>query len=202
MNSLYLIPFIILLFSCNGGPPALQSMPYDVYVASIKAARIEKDNAWMSHHQSPISGLTEEFTGIKYFEPNLEWKIRVRIPDKIISHSAILKDTKGGNRKYSGKVKLPFEFRNQVFYLEVFQEAQTGNWFVPFKDVTSGKETYAGGRYVEIKGVPGDSAWLDFNYAYHPYCYYDERYSCPVVPKSNYINTVVNAGEKRYFLDH
>lgn len=71
--------------------------------------------------------------------------------------------------------------------------------FVPFRDATSGPETYGAGRYLEFT-LPDEGAdglvQLDFNYAYHPYCAYVEGYSCPFPPATNWLDQPVRAGEK------
>ncbi|MBK9184581.1 MAG: DUF1684 domain-containing protein [Ignavibacteria bacterium] len=58
------------------------------------------------------------------------------------------------------------------------------SYFVPFTDRTNGETTYKAGRYLDIKVLDNDSAYvIDFNMAYNPYCAYDNNYSCPIVPK-------------------
>lgn len=67
--------------------------------------------------------------------------------------------------------------------------------FLPFKDKTSGKNTYGGGRYLDLQ-KSADKTWeIDFNLAYHPYCAYSTRYSCPLVPVENTLKISVPAGE-------
>jgi len=68
--------------------------------------------------------------------------------------------------------------------------------FIPFRDSTSGRETYGGGRYIDVNIPSGDSLMIDFNKAYHPYCAYTEGYNCPIPPKENFINIPVKAGVK------
>jgi TonB family protein len=69
--------------------------------------------------------------------------------------------------------------------------------FFPFTDETNGKETYGGGRYLDLR-IPksGDDIVIDFNMAYNPYCAYSSRYSCPIVPADNQMNIEVPAGVK------
>ena len=68
--------------------------------------------------------------------------------------------------------------------------------FVPFTDLTSGTETYSAGRYLELDRAPSGIYTIDFNRAFHPYCYYNESYDCPYPPPSNRLPTPVRAGEK------
>lgn len=76
--------------------------------------------------------------------------------------------------------------------------------FVPFKDQTSGKATYGGGRYIDLKttDVQSGSLLLDFNKAYNPYCAYSEGFNCPIPPKENSLTVSINAGEMNFGKDH
>ena len=74
-----------------------------------------------------------------------------------------------------------------------------GTLFLAFADVTSARETYGAGRYLDIKKIPGaTSIELDFNKAYNPYCAYNENYTCPLPPKENFLKVAILAGEKNY----
>jgi len=70
--------------------------------------------------------------------------------------------------------------------------------FVPFHDVTSGKETYGAARYLDIEEQPGDEYVVDFNVAYNPYCAYSEDYVCPFPPRENWLAVPIRAGEKNF----
>src|SRR5690606_30875324 len=68
--------------------------------------------------------------------------------------------------------------------------------FVPFKDATSGHETYGAGRYLDARLDAAGELSLDFNYAYHPYCAYAEGYRCPFPPPQNRLGVALRAGER------
>lgn len=70
--------------------------------------------------------------------------------------------------------------------------------FLPFLDETNGLESYGGGRYIDARIPKGDTMVIDFNKAYNPYCVYNEKYSCPIVPRNNYLQTQVKAGVKAF----
>lgn len=90
------------------------------------------------------------------------------------------------------------EYRLNIYQNKSALENQTNELFLPFLDDTNGITTYGGGRYLDLQIPTSDSLWIDFNRAYNPYCAYNERYSCPIVPRDNYIPTRVTAGVKRY----
>ena len=70
--------------------------------------------------------------------------------------------------------------------------------FLPFLDDTNGFESYGGGRYIELDVTEEDNLVIDFNSAYNPYCTYNEKYSCPIVPRENYLPIEINAGVKAF----
>ena len=81
-----------------------------------------------------------------------------------------------------------------------------GGLFLPFRDLTAGKQTYGAGRYLfdTVKNTDGlclevdpasDQVTIDFNYAYNPSCAYDGRWACPLAPRENWLAVAVSAGE-------
>ncbi len=103
---------------------------------------------------------------------------------------------------------LSFTINNETYNLNVYQgapdpdgETESDYLFLPFLDDTNGSETYGGGRYIDLNIPVGNQLTIDFNTAYNPYCAYNEKYSCPIVPRENYLPLKINAGVKR-FKDH
>lgn len=68
--------------------------------------------------------------------------------------------------------------------------------FIPFRDATSKKTTYGGGRYLDTRIPEGKTILLDFNLAYNPYCAYSHHFSCPIPPEENTLKIAIEAGEK------
>jgi uncharacterized protein (DUF1684 family) len=98
---------------------------------------------------------------------------------------------------------LSFELKGQTFQLNVYQgkelmkdDAFKDYLFLPFLDNSNGGDSYGGGRYIDLR-IPSDNELdIDFNTAYNPYCAYNEKYSCPIVPRVNYLDLEVRAGVK------
>ena len=94
---------------------------------------------------------------------------------------------------------LEFTLQGQPMTLGAFVEDGTQrivDLFVPFADLTTGKETYPAGRYLDLQPTPTGLYNIDFNRAYNPYCAYNEKYECPYPPPSNRLKIEVKAGEK------
>lgn len=100
---------------------------------------------------------------------------------------------------------ISFELKGQPYQLTVYQnqdlmkkEGFEDYLFLPFLDDTNGETTYGGGRYIDLRFPEGDTMVIDFNTAYNPYCAYNEKYSCPIVPRDNYVATAIEAGVKAF----
>ena len=125
---------------------------------------------------------------------------------------AIEIDTAGedGVITYRRAGQLRFRLAGQACRLTVFSlVGYGGGLFLPFRDATSGKETYGGGRYLfdTAKNTDGlaldiqagsPEVVIDFNFAYNPSCAYDPRWACPLAPRENWLPVPIHAGEKIY----
>jgi uncharacterized protein (DUF1684 family) len=97
--------------------------------------------------------------------------------------------------------ELHFTIEGKLLKLNVYrsldlakQEQYKDYLFLPFSDLTNGKETYLGGRYIDLKIPQGNTMAIDFNQAYNPYCAYNHKYSCPAVPQENVLDVEIRAG--------
>ena len=94
---------------------------------------------------------------------------------------------------------LEFTLKGQTLTLSAFHEAGSpdiAHLFVPFRDLTSGTETYQAGRYLDLDRTPTGLYNIDFNRAYHPYCYYNSKFDCPYPPAENRLPIPIRAGER------
>ncbi|WP_053975648.1 DUF1684 domain-containing protein [Mangrovimonas xylaniphaga] len=156
-----------------------------------------------------MSPLTDEdrkgFKGLSFFDVDSSYVVSAtlhRIPD---SPWFLMKTTTDRESKERVYGVLKFELKGISYELKVYQgeelmtqEGFEDYLFLPFLDNTNGDESYGGGRYIDLKIPEGDSLTIDFNKAYNPYCAYNARYSCPIVPRDNYLNAEIKAGVKAY----
>ena len=164
-----------------------------------------RDQLFRSHPQSPIPNEhQDDFQGLSYFSHDPGYRIEAAFePDtglpESISHSG-----KGATEFVPiGRVSLQalgLSSGLTVYWLTSYG----GGIFLPFRDGTSGSETYGGGRYLidSVKGAylggSPSTLILDFNYAYHPSCVYDDAWSCPLPPAPNHLAEQIPAGERLY----
>jgi uncharacterized protein (DUF1684 family) len=98
-----------------------------------------------------------------------------------------------------------FQLEGKEFKLNIYRnielskkEEYKDHLFLPFSDLTSGKESYIGGKYIDLKIPTGDTIVIDFNLSYNPYCAYNHKYSCPKVPLENDLDIEIKAGVKKF----
>lgn len=165
-------------------------------MAEIEEFRKRKDEFFKTGAESPIPAEEREsFSGLKYFpeDPNFKFEVSLaRVPEEELEF-----ETSSGEKKIFKRIgKLGFSVEGQPVQLTLYQ-AESGSYFLPFRDATSGPETYGAGRYLEVEEKDGKFE-LDFNYAYNPYCAYTSGYSCPLPPMENWLKVPIRAGEKKF----
>lgn len=149
--------------------------------------------------------LTEEqrqtFTGLLYYPPNPKLVFHNVPIEPLESKETVEIQTSAGDTQSFKKIgKIHFSVEEKNLFLSLYKSTDFFNptYFLPFKDDTSGKETYGAGRYMDIEMHKNMIPVLDFNYAYNPYCAYNENWRCPLTPEENRLNVVLEAGEKKF----
>jgi uncharacterized protein (DUF1684 family) len=185
-------------------PPApdLDSLPGDtLYFGEIEKHRA-RAREFLAGDNSPLDeGDRATFTGLNYYPPDPAYRLRVRLEAPARHDTVTLLDTQGAERKYVRQGILRFRIDEHPETLTVFREPFQNYLFLPFRDTTSGNETYAVGRYVEPIEAGSNTFIIDFNRAYNPYCAYSHRWACPIPPEENQLSVAIRAGEKKYHLD-
>lgn len=167
-------------------------------LGTLTRFRAGRDRLFREHPDSPLVPESRAtFTGLPYWphDPSMRFEATVEaLPVEARTAPSISGETFPLER--IGRVRLPIGDLD-VYWIAVYG----GGIFVPFRDATAGTETYPAGRYLldTVKGADlggsGDRLILDFNYAYHPSCAYDPRWSCPLAPPANHLALPVRAGE-------
>ena len=168
---------------------------------ALEKFREGKDKNWKEDEESP---LTEEqktgLEGLQYFPPNkdlsFELPLDTNIPD--VGKEVIIKTTGGDEQVYKKAGKIRFKVEGKEIETIVFEdpEVEQFQYYLIFKDSTTGKETYENGRMLQVD-KKGDKLVIDFNYAYNPYSSYNDNWDCPITPEENTLNVFIKAGEKK-----
>lgn len=141
------------------------------------------------------------YQGICYFPIDTNFIIQAKFK-RIKGKAFAMPMSKARTVYYKQYGELTFQINDTLCTLKVYQNLSLKDnpeykdyLFLPFKDATTAKSTYGAGRYLDVYKSKGKKWMIDFNKAYHPYCAYSDRYSCPIVPESNTISPAIHAGE-------
>ncbi len=167
--------------------------------------RASKDRLFGEHPSSPVpEAARRDFRGLAYWrhDPALRFTTRLE-PDPQAPPLDVPRSGEGATIPFVRIGWVSFTIGGIACRLAVhWVNEYAGGLFIPFRDATSGRETYGGGRYLwdSAKGADlgseDDELVLDFNYAYHPSCVYDARWSCPLAPQENWLGVPIAAGER------
>ncbi|MCF6132231.1 DUF1684 domain-containing protein [Flavobacterium wongokense] len=185
---------------------ALPLLAQETKVETAKEFQQTINAEYANREESP---LTEEdfkvFKGLDFYP--ISEKFIVEAQFKRTADEKVFKMKTTGTRlpEYVKYGELAFTIDGKAFTLNIYQNIELvkkagfeDHLFLPFSDLSCGKETYIGGRYIDMRIPKGNSVTIDFNKAYNPYCAYNHKYSCPIVPLDNNLNIEILAGVKKF----
>ena len=169
-------------------------------VASLRVHRRDKDEIFRGHHSPLRSGARSAFEGLVYYDPDPGFVYRLEIEQA--TSEAITVETSDGDERIHKRVgTVTFDVGSVAASLTLYDTGHPG-LFLPFRDATSGNETYGAGRYLdlelELELNDDGTVTIDFNLAYNPLCAYNKAYSCPLAPVENWLSVPIRAGERAY----
>lgn len=191
----------------------LQATQQDEWQRDVLAWRKEKDRFFANGSDSPLRPADQAgFRGLAYYPVSASWRIRatfrrlpaakpVRLvasrgiaPNEFFEYAEATFDLPSGDSERVTLYAARHDHHGHAPH-------EPDELFLPFRDGSSGDETYEAGRYVEVPnplldGRAQDVGVLDFNMAYNPYCAYNDGYVCPLPPKANWLKSQIRAGER------
>ena len=175
----------------------------------LKTFRDGRDKEFRDREQSPLFETDfERFAGLNYFPVRRVYRVSAVLRRTADEKYFLMPTSSGTPKRFRKFGVLAFRIAGRVLRLSVYR-ADAGVLqkfpeyadllFIPFRDRTTGTETYGGGRYIDIKTPKGGSVIMDFNLAYNPSCAYgSDKYSCPIPPRENNLPLAIRAGEKKF----
>lgn len=175
-------------------------------LAGILAFQRELNEEFRNPETSPLPDRYRmDFEGLDFFDPDTTYIVRARFERTPEALPFLMPTTTDRTSKEVLYGIAHFTLNGEKRQLEIYrnqelmqQEEYRDYLFLPFTDKTNGSETYTGGRYIDLSIPEGDSLEINFNKAYNPYCAYNPKYSCPIVPSVNALDTEVRAGVKAF----
>jgi len=175
----------------------------DDYAERLRANRAEKDRAFAEARASPLPPeRRDNFDGLDYFDPAPDYRVEATVTLHDDPEPVEMETSDDRTVRYLRVATLRFDLAGDTHSLHAYRQegVDSDDLFLPFRDKTTGQQTYHGGRYMELSPegslADGDRVPLDFNLAYTPFCAFSDTFSCPLPPEENWLKTTVPAGER------
>ncbi|MFN7916067.1 MAG: DUF1684 domain-containing protein [Vicinamibacterales bacterium] len=195
-----LVPVLALVAlagaSCSNKPH--EESPED-YIRKITAGRAAKDADFQAGHDVVPDARKAELLPLAYFPVDPAYNVLAGLKPATEDIVVEMPTSTGVRRKMRQVGRMEFTLKGQQMSLLAFNEVgapDNTHVTLMFSDMTSGTETYAAGRYIDLPLTASGIYSLDFNLAYFPYCYYNPTYECPYPPAENRLKVPIHAGER------
>ncbi len=192
-----LITILLLLISMN---TFAQS-----YADQIAKHREAYKEDFIKDNRSPLK--KSDLQNLHFYEADSAYKVSAEV--ELLKNEKVFKmpTFDGSSSDYYRYAHINFSLNGKAIQMTLYRSISLStnpvykdHLFLPFTDETNNKETYGGGRYIDLdaKEINKNHIEIDFNKAYNPYCAYSDGYRCPVPPEENDLQLAVKAGEKLY----
>lgn len=180
------------------------------YLRQVRKKRKKIHREFKNPDESPLREAARDFKGLAYWPANSAYRVEATFsPAEGAEAFQIETSNPEIQKPYIAYGYLDFELEGKSLRLTVFRSLKLAGLpqykdylFLPFTDLTTGTDTYGGGRYLDMRIPPEGAPWIiDFNLCYNPYCAYGDGWSCPIPPQENFLDTRIEAGVKDY-ADH
>ncbi|MDH3381397.1 MAG: DUF1684 domain-containing protein [Flavobacteriaceae bacterium] len=202
MKAVFPLLFIFIFLGCKQSTEQYSNL----HLIEVQNYQEKLNKEYTNPSSSP---LTKEdlvnFEALNFFEADENYKVEATLeltPNDRVFEMATTTDRKPLYKRYAIAT---FRLNGKEYKLNVYQNQQLmldfeyrDYLFLPFTDATNGHESYKGGRYIDVEIPTTNKLTIDFNKAYNPYCAYNSKYSCPVVPSENHLDIEIKAGVKAY----
>ncbi len=172
-------------------------------ISEIKKFQKELNDGYTNKKETPLRGDNyTKFRKHSFFPIDLKYRIKAQFARTENAVAFEIPTSSGNTQPYREFGKATFTIDGATYILTVYQSLNlihTAGYedylFLPFRDETNGKETYGGGKYIDLRIPDGNEIIIDFNQSYQPYCAYNAYdYSCPIVPEENFLPVRIEAG--------
>jgi uncharacterized protein (DUF1684 family) len=174
-------------------------------VAAAEKFQSELNKSYADSLKSPLmKDDLKQFKGLDFYPIDEKYIVEAIFIRTKKEKSFKMKTTTSRTPIYKKYGELHFSIDGKELKLNVYQNVDLKKkpgyedyLFLPFSDLTCGKDSYIGGRYIDMRIPKSEKVIVDFNQAYNPYCAYNYEYSCPIVPLENDLDIEINAGVKK-----
>jgi uncharacterized protein (DUF1684 family) len=196
LAGLFVLAILVVYYSLFDDSNSELVTDSNTYRQQIDTARQQKDIFFRTSADSPLPNKAS-FGGLQYFSPDLSYRLTARLePFADKTQKLVVRMSDGSEEVYEKFAHAVFSLNGTTGRLLIVKQGDT--YSIMFRDATSGKETYGGGRYLELEpaDLADNRAILDFNKAFNPYCAYNPNFACPLPPAENTLTVAIKAGER------
>lgn len=180
-------------------------------ISDIRKFQSDLNAEYQNPKETPLRG--DNFTNFKdhpFFPIDLKYRIKAKFERTENAVSFDLPTSSGKTQPYMEYGKATFQLDGKTHTLSIYQSLNLikkpgfeDYLFLPFRDETNGKETYGGGKYIDLRIPKTGEILLDFNQSYQPFCAYNAYdYNCPIVPEENFLPLRIEAGVQYHDVYH
>jgi len=188
----------------DGKPAAKMALKPDtdahtniVQAGKITLTIIKRGDRTGVRMRNPDATTRQSFTGCKWFPALEAWRVNAKWVPYPTPKKIKITNILGMTDEEPSPGYAEFTVQGKTLRLEPVAD-DDGSLSFMFKDLTSGKTTYAPGRFLDSDKPQGGHVVLDFNQAYNPPCAFTAFATCPLPPKQNTLPIAVEAGEMKY----
>ncbi|MFY1047782.1 DUF1684 domain-containing protein [Chryseobacterium sp. GP-SGM7] len=173
------------------------------HIKEVEKFQADLNKEYLDKKETPLRG--DNFINFRqhpFFPINLKYRVTAKFVKNENPKPFNLPTSSGKSKSYQEYGKATFDLEGKSYTLTIYQsldlmkmEEYKDYLFLPFRDETNQKETYGGGKYMDLKIPKGNTVVLDFNQSYQPFCAYNAYdYNCPIVPQENKLPVEIRAG--------
>ena len=194
----------VLVFAGTDTETTMSPSEADDWAGQVEAQRQAKREHFRDSPRSPLpaSMRGDAFPGLDYYGTDPEYRFVLPVHEHDETETVTVETTADGEQTYRRWGEFRFSVDGESVTLQAYRPlGGEDRLWVPFRDATSGEETYGAGRYLDLEPERDrvDGEWVvDFNLAYNPTCAYNHAYECPLVPPENWLDVAIEAGEKAF----
>lgn len=181
---------VVLRTDATGEPSRVRCGDLEFYVIERDgrpAARL-RDLAWREKRS---------FAGVDCYPYDPGWRVEAVWEQFAEPRPLDVQSVTGELKTISVPARAVFRVQGAEYALLPLDSGEEGVFFV-FRDATSGRETYGGGRFLKAEPPMDGRILLDFNRAFNPPCAFTAFATCSLAPPENRLPFPVPAGEKKY----
>ena len=175
------------------------------YIPNLTEFQKELNASFKDVTKSPLAkNDRQNFVSLDFFDFDSSYVVKAVLIPSLKDSIFNMKTNTDRMHSYNKYGKIKFKLNENYFELNVYKDNELitdqtdDELFLPFYDNTNGITTYSGGRYIDLKFSKDSIIYIDFNKAYNPYCVYNYKFSCPIVPSENYLELDIKAGVKDF----